>query len=111
MVVETPNPNLVEGMKWLLGTYNYGTELRESAETKAERMIAEAASEGLTGEHQWRKGHPARVKLAKKLREETTVSVAWIACRLEMGTREHLAHLLSKARTPLNSDQQSMLGI
>lgn len=69
LVVETPNANLVEGMKWLLGVYtsrfnrrhkvfghlragmlrhieeqrgkwHYGAELCESAEAKAERLIA-----------------------------------------------------------------------
>ena len=46
----------------------------------------------------WRKGHPFKVKLALKLRRETTVTVGWITQRLQMGTREHAAHLLSRAK-------------
>lgn len=42
----------------------------------------------------WRKGHRFKVKLAAKLRAETTVTVSWIAKRLAMGSRGHLAHLL-----------------
>ena len=36
----------------------------------------------------------AYVRLAPELREKTTVTVAWIARRLHMGTRGHLTHLL-----------------
>jgi hypothetical protein len=42
----------------------------------------------------WRKGHPFKVRLAARLRAQTTVTVGWIAHRLGMGTRGHLAHLL-----------------
>jgi hypothetical protein len=34
------------------------------------------------------------VWLAPELSEKTTVTVAWIATRLHMGTRGHLTHLL-----------------
>ena len=44
----------------------------------------------------WRKGHPFKVNLAAKLRAETTVTVSWLAQRLAMGTRGHLAHLLNR---------------
>ena len=46
----------------------------------------------------WRKGDPAKVPLAALLRPETTLSVGWIAERLEMGTRGHLIHLLYRLR-------------
>jgi hypothetical protein len=38
---------------------------------------------------------PCEVRLASKLRSESTVTVGWLAERLQMGTRGHLAHLLS----------------
>ena len=41
-----------------------------------------------------RKGDPAKVKLAQRLRAETTMTLNWIAQRLQMGTKTHLAHLL-----------------
>jgi hypothetical protein len=60
----------------------------------------------------WRKGHPFKVRLAAKLRAETTVTVSWIAERLAMGTQGHLAHLLyRKAETSserLQSNQPSL---
>ena len=79
------------------GKWHYGAELSESAQAKAERLIAEALRAGGVAEGQvatWRKGHPFKVNLAAKLRAETTVTVSWIAQRLAMGTRGHLAHLL-----------------
>ena len=78
------------------GKWHYGAELSESAQAKAERLIAEALRAGRISEGQlatWRKGHPFKVNLAAKLRAETTVTVSWIAQRLAMGTRGHLAHL------------------
>ena len=41
-----------------------------------------------------RKGEPRRVELAWELRSRTTMPLAWIAERLTMGTRGHLAWLL-----------------
>jgi len=64
---------------------------------KAERLIAEALRGSGATEQQltaWRKGHRFKVKLAAKRRAETTVTVSWIAKRLAMGSRGHLAHLL-----------------
>ena len=60
-------------------------------------LIAEALQgEGVTAAQiaSWRKGHPFKVRLAARLRAESTVTVSWIAQRLGMGTRGHLAHLL-----------------
>jgi hypothetical protein len=95
--------------------WHYGAELSESAEAKAERLIAEALRTGGVTEDRmasWRKGHPFKVRLAAKLRAESTVTVSWIAERLAMGTRGHLAHLLYReAETSserLQSNQPSL---
>jgi putative transposase len=79
------------------GGWHYGEELRESAEAKAQRIAAKELKR-----RKWtardlvtrRKGDPVKVAIARRLREETTVTLAWIAERLNMGTRTHLAHLL-----------------
>jgi hypothetical protein len=76
---------------------HYGEELRESAEEKAERLVASELRR-----RKWRaadlerqpKGHAFKVELAQRLRAETTVTVEWIARRLRMGTRGYLTHLL-----------------
>ena len=41
-----------------------------------------------------RKGDVFKVRLAQRLRVETTVTLKWIAERLRIGTRGHLTHLL-----------------
>ncbi len=76
---------------------HYGEELKESAAAQAQRLIDEAlGKKGWTMEdlQARRKGDAFKVRLAAQLRARTTVTVAWIAERLCMGTRGHLTHLL-----------------
>ncbi len=40
------------------------------------------------------KGDPAKLELAHQLRARTTLSVAWVAQHLSLGSRAHLAWLL-----------------
>ena len=40
------------------------------------------------------KGDREKIKIAERLRCETTMTLAWVAERLRMGTKTHLAHLL-----------------
>ena len=91
LVVETPGPNLVAGMKWLLGKeqHHYGEERRQSDEQKAESLIASGlAKAGWTEEDlvQRRKTDPIKLRLAAKLRRETPLTLNWIAGRLQTGT-------------------------
>jgi hypothetical protein len=77
--------------------HHYGEALRESAEARAERVVAEELKR-----RGWdkstlmtrRKGDPDKTAIARRLRGETTMTLAWIAERLHMGSRTHLAHLL-----------------
>ena len=52
------------------------------------------------------------VKLAARLRADSPVTVSWIAERLAMGTRGHLAHLLYRnaetSSEPLHANQPSL---
>ena len=79
------------------GDGHYGEELRESAEAKAERIVAGELKRRKWGERtlaERRKGDPAKIAIAQRLRAETTLTLAWIAERLKMGTKTHLAQLL-----------------
>jgi REP element-mobilizing transposase RayT len=176
LVVETPQVNLVFGMKWLLGTYtkrfnirhkicghlfagrykalvvegsgdgylrtvcdyeplrkdwvlgteqfrkellaavterigpsHFGEQRQETAEQKAERLLkAELEKVG------WKqaslsmvsKGHPVKVRLARLLRTESTMSLKWIAARLQMGSWTYVSNLLHAKPNPqrLNQD-------
>jgi REP element-mobilizing transposase RayT len=79
------------------GKWHYGELVQESAAARAERIVT-----GELSKRKWseptlasrRKGDPVKVALAERLQHETTVTLAWIAERLRMGTRTYLAHLL-----------------
>lgn len=88
---------LLEAVTEKVGPHHYGEAVWESEETKAERIVAEElARRGWTESSLAvrRKGDGEKVAMAVRLRRETTMTVAWIAARLRMGTRTHLAHLL-----------------
>jgi putative transposase len=79
------------------GQSHYGELVQESAAAKAERIV-----QGELAKRKWdepalvarRKGDAGKVVIAMRLRRETTVTLAWIAERLQMGTKTYLAHLL-----------------
>jgi REP element-mobilizing transposase RayT len=88
---------LLEQMSQRAGPEHYGRELRESAEEKANRITAEELSRLGWQEADLarrRKGDPGKITIAARLRSDTTMTLAWIAARLGMGTRTYLAHLL-----------------
>jgi hypothetical protein len=79
------------------GKSHYGEAVQESAEAQAEGIV-----KGELTKRKWdektlgarRKGDAGKVAIAQRLRRETTVTLAWIAERLRMGAKTHLAHLL-----------------
>jgi putative transposase len=85
------------------GDCHDGDELRESAEARAERMVAEELKrrgwEARTLAAR-RKGDPQKVAIAQRLRKQTTLTLGWITERLGMGTKSHLAHLLYWHKRP-----------
>ena len=98
---ESFRKELLAQMSERLGTEHYGDERAETAEALAEQIIAAELKR-----RKWKEadlktrpmGDASKVALAAQLRAETTLTVAWIAERLEMGTRGHLNHLLYRRR-------------
>jgi hypothetical protein len=88
---------LLEAVSAKSGKWHYGEELKESAEEKAERIVAEELKR-----RKWdastlvsrRKGDKEKTKIAQRLRKESTMTLEWIARRLHMGTKTYLVHLL-----------------
>jgi len=167
LVVETPQPNLVFGTKWLLsekgipkdseagrrqfgllmerrraeesgadyelirrdwvlgseafrqellaaavervGPSHCGAQRQETGVQKAERIVKEEI-----GRLGWdddelrarRKGHRAKVMLARRLRRETTLSLKWIAQRLQMGSWTYVSNLLNQPAQALPQAQE-----
>jgi len=92
---------LLAQMSERLGAEHYGAERAETEAAEAERIIAAEwkRRKWKAAELQARpKGDAAKVALAARLRAETTMTVGWIAERLEMGTRGYLNHLLYQRR-------------
>jgi hypothetical protein len=80
-----------------VGPENYGDEVHQSGEQKALKLVeSELKRLGWTGADllERAKGDVTKIRLAKKLREETTMTLEWVAQTLHMGTKTHLSHLL-----------------
>src|SRR3954469_189917 len=79
------------------GADHFGDAVQESAEARAERILKRELKRMGWREKELgvrRKGDPGKVRLAQHLRTETTMSLAWIAERLQMGVHGHVSHLL-----------------
>jgi len=84
-----------------LGTNHSGGERRETEREKAEGIIQEEFRRGGLSEAKLRKGaknDARKIKLAARLRRETTKTVAWVAERLNMGSRDYATKLLHTQR-------------
>jgi len=77
---------------------HYGSDRRETGEQKAERIVKEEIKRlgwQETDLEESRKGDPGRVAVARRLRQETTMSLKWIAHRLQMGSWTYVSDLLA----------------
>jgi len=79
------------------GTEHFGSAVRESEAARAERVLKAELKRLGWGEKDLsmrRKGDPQKVRLARFLRQETTMTLGAVAEGLQMGTTGHLSHLL-----------------
>jgi hypothetical protein len=88
------------------GSHHYGTELQEAEEEKAERLVREElVQRKWTEKELMEKSKTDRQKaiLARRLRQETTMTMAWIARRLHMGSINTLKNTLrlTNSRDPI----------
>jgi len=77
-----------------------GRERQEAAEVKAKRILEEELrllgwSEGEL--RQRRKGDGQKIRIARRIRKETTMSLRWIASSLAMGTWTYVANRLCQS--------------
>jgi hypothetical protein len=95
-----------------VGPSHYGAQRQESDRQKAERVVKEEL-----GRLGWeeddlgarRKGHRAKVMLARRLRQETTMSLKWIAQRLQMGSWTYVSNLLNEPPQTQPQAQEELL--
>ena len=92
---------LLEEIRGNQGNHHGGEERRESEEAWAEKLVMEEMRR-----RRWTardlaqrlKGDSQKLKIAQRLRKETTMTLTWIASRLNMGTAGSLANLLRNAK-------------
>ena len=92
---------LLDQMSERVGENHYAAERQESGEAKARGIVAtELKRQGWTPEELElrRKGDREKVKIARRLRTETTMTLKWIAAELHMGAWTHVSNLLSRQR-------------
>ena len=91
-----------------MGPNHYGAERQETGAQKAERIVREElgrmgwSKEALRGRA---KGHPGKVVIARRVRQETAMSLKWIAERLATGTWTYVTNLLNR-RAELSPAQE-----
>ena len=80
-----------------VGASHYGAERQETGEQKAQRCVREELQRRGWKEKDLAglpKGDKSKVALARRLRQETTMSLKWIAQRLHMGSWTYVSNLL-----------------
>ena len=90
---------LLERMRRGMGSHHGGEERRETDEQTAERVVREELRLRRWTEQELkdrRKTDPGKVKMARRLRKETVMTMHWIARRLQMGCRHTLANCLKR---------------
>ncbi len=100
---------LLAQMEGKLGRHHGGRERQETAASRAERMLAaELKRRGWSADElaARRKGDREKVRIARRLRSETTMTLDWIAQRLNMGAAGYAAHCLRQARTGKHSNMR-----
>lgn len=88
---------LLAQMAEKVGPNHYGAERQESGEEKAERIVAEELKKRRwteTSLRSRRKGDAEKVTIAVRLRQETIMTLKWIAQRLQMGSWTHVSNRL-----------------
>jgi hypothetical protein len=91
-----------------VGPSHYGAQRQETAEQKAERILARELARLQWDEAALRmthKAHQTKIALARLLREETTLTLKWIATRLHMGSWTYLSNLLHQPSQPQSPAQ------
>ena len=92
---------LLEEMVGRIGPNHDGETRRESGEVWAEQLVAEELRRRRWTAAELRrrlKGDAQKIQIARRLRQETTMTLSWIGKRLNMGVAGSVANLLRHAR-------------
>jgi hypothetical protein len=95
---ETFRKELLESVGAGAGEAYRADARRETTEEKARRILNEALDKLGWTDAAWAgraKGDARKIRIARRLRAETAVTLKWIATELHMGTWTHVANRLS----------------
>ena len=88
---------LLDRIPGSLSEHHHARERSQTDEQRAEAIISARLKQlgwGKADLGTRRKGDPRKVALARVLRSQTTMSLKWIAQRLEMGSWTHVSNLI-----------------
>jgi putative transposase len=88
---------LLDRLPGSVGEHHHARERKQTDEQKAETIISAGLKRLGWGKRELSarlKSDPHKVALARELRSQTTMSLKWIARRLEMGSWTHVSNLL-----------------
>ena len=94
--------HLLDRIEGGIGENHRAEERMETEEEKAERIVTGELKRCRMKENDLallRKGDPRKVAIARRLRQETTMTLKWIAERLRMGTWTYVSNLIYNDRT------------
>ncbi len=92
---------LLEQIGQRASEHHYAEERRESGESQARGIVAEELKRLRWTDadlRERRKGDPKKVRIARRLRGETTMTLKWVARELHMGAWTNVSNLLSAAK-------------
>ena len=72
--------------------------MRKAEQLTRQELKQRSWSEAQLGRQ--RKGDPEKVRIALRLRQETTMTLSWIAQRLQMGAKTHLLYWAARRNEP-----------
>jgi REP element-mobilizing transposase RayT len=92
---------LLEQMSTRMGRHHGGEERQETETARAERLVLEELKQRGWREKDLadrRRGDREKVRMATRLRQETTMTLEWVANRLQMGSVGYTANCLRQFR-------------
>ncbi len=102
---ESFRQELLDGVHTRATESHHAAMRRETTEEKARRILNEELDTlGWTGAELTRraKGDVRKIRIARRLRMETAVTLKWIAAELHMGMWTHVSNLLAQTPEPIN---------
>ena len=101
----------VAGVRTRATESHHAAPRRETTEEKARRLLNEELDKlgwAATELARRAKGDARKIRIARRLRAETAVTLKWLAAELHMGTWTHVSNLLAKPPEPVDQTELNL---